>query len=78
MKYFDLGVQSTIDSYCKDIEKMLNVDTDQLLKMAFEVFDYNQDGKICEMDLFAFVKIFGDDMENDLFSKVFAHDILVI
>ena len=46
--------------------------------MAFEVFDYNQDGKICEMDLFAFVKIFGDDTENDLFSKVFAFDILTI
>lgn len=41
------------------MEDFKNLNQDLLIKYAFELFDYNQDGYICEVDVFMFCKQIG-------------------
>ena len=40
------------ESYIELIEKIINFEPDRLFKMAFDVYDFNQDKLICELDTF--------------------------
>jgi Ca2+-binding EF-hand superfamily protein len=40
------------DKYCDLTEKLINKPLDYLSRVFFHVLDFNQDGKICEWDLF--------------------------
>ena len=44
--------------------------------MAFEAYDYDDDGKIQDLDLFSTMKVFSK--EEELFSKSFTPDLLAI
>ncbi len=44
--------------------------------MAFEAYDYDDDGQIQDLDLYCFLKLFKEDEE--LFSKAFTPDIVAI
>jgi hypothetical protein len=40
------------DRYCELTERLLNQPVDYLCKLFFNTLDFNQDGKLCEWDLF--------------------------
>jgi len=44
--------------------------------MAFEAYDYDDDGQIQDLDLFSTMKVFAK--EEELFSKVFTPDFLAV
>lgn len=64
------------DSYVEMLEKMLNFDRDRLMKIAFDIYDFNQDKLICELDTFTNLKIFNDD--DDIFVQAFSYDFCLI
>lgn len=41
--------------------------------MAFTVFDFNEDGHVCQLDLFAIMKLYEND--DEVFVKGYSHDI---
>jgi hypothetical protein len=44
-----------------------------LLKMAFNIYDYDQNRLICELDLYTFLKTYEHD--DDLFIKAYSNDL---
>ena len=52
------------------IEKVLNQHQEKLLKLAFNLFDYNNDRFICSLDMYAFMKQY-DNEEYALFVETF-------
>lgn len=46
------------------------------MRMAFQVFDFNQDGYVCSYDLYTFLKTYEHD--NDLFLKAYSKDLIVL
>jgi len=72
----DLTTSVKVDEYWRVMEDLLNVNTDNLLRMAFNIYDIGQDRKVDATDLFCLVKIF--QKEDDLFFQAFSQDLLVI
>lgn len=54
------------------LESLLNFKRDRLLKMAFHVLDFNDDGAVCMLDLYSIMKLYEND--EDVFIKGYAHD----
>ncbi len=46
------------------------------MRMAFQVFDFNQDGYVCSFDLYTFLKTYEHD--NELFLKAYSKDLIVL
>jgi hypothetical protein len=42
------------------------------MRMVFSVFDFNDDGGVCQPDLFAIMKLY--ENEDDVFIKAYSHD----
>ena len=40
-------------SYCDFLEKIINNDMERMMRIAFELYDFNQDKLICELDMYA-------------------------
>ena len=72
------GFQNPVDfdSYIEMIEKLLNFDKDRLMKIAFDVYDYNQDKLICELDSYTNMKNFADD--DEVYVQAFSYDLCLI
>ena len=65
------------DSYVDLIEKLINNDeTERLMRIAFDVFDYNQDRLVCELDVFTLLKSFHDD--DEVFVEAFSYDLCIL
>ena len=47
LQFFDLSVPMDFTQYVELLEKMLNFQGDRLKRMAFTVFDFNEDKQIC-------------------------------
>jgi len=58
------------------IEKLLNTETDRLLRIAFDVYDFNQDKLICELDSYTNMQTFSDD--DEVFLAAFSYDLCII
>lgn len=76
LKYFDFRTPIDFDGFIDQIEKLLNENPEKAKKMAFEAYDYDDDGQIQDLDLFSTMKVFSQDEE--LFSKSFTPDLLAI
>jgi len=51
---FDFSAMSyDFDSFYDHIEKLLNFQPDKLKKIAFSIYDFNEDKVVCELDLYA-------------------------
>ena len=46
------------EAYVELLEKMINLENDRLMKIAFDIFDYNQDKLICELDTYSMMQLF--------------------
>lgn len=55
---------------------MLNYRKDRLMKGAFNVFDFNEDGGVSQPDMFAIMKMYEND--DEVFVKAYSHDICKI
>ena len=69
VKYFDFRVPIEFDKFVEQVEKMLN-DNENFRKMAFDVYDFDDDGYLSELDLYAAVKIY--EYEDAVFIKAFS------
>ena len=47
LTYLDLSMPLDYTGFCDMLEKLLNVVPDKLKRMAFNVFDFNEDKFIC-------------------------------
>ncbi|TNV86317.1 hypothetical protein FGO68_gene7004 [Halteria grandinella] len=65
---FKGGQYLDFDRYCELTEKLINRPVEYLNKLFFQIIDYNQDGKLCEMDLFKAIECMMSEsqMSNDL------------
>ena len=45
------------ENYCKGLEKLFNQDDEVLKRVAFDIFDLNNDKKVSENDIFELIKI---------------------
>lgn len=54
---FQNDFQNALDfeSYVNLVEKLLNSETERLMKIAFDVYDFNQDRLVCELDMYSTV-----------------------
>jgi len=69
-------VSLEFDQYCELIEKLLNLETDRLLKIAFDVYDFNLDKLVCELDAYTMLLTFRD--EEAVFLEAFSFDLCLI
>ena len=51
-KFSDLRDPQELNEYVDLIEKLLNFDSDRLMRIAFDVYDFTQDKLICELDTY--------------------------
>lgn len=51
-KFPDLSTPQDFDQYCDIIEKMLNQENDRLWRIAFNVYDYNSNKIIDDLDTY--------------------------
>lgn len=52
--YTDLkvGPQWDLDQYCSTTQRLLNKPLEFITKLFFNILDFNEDGRLCEQDLF--------------------------
>lgn len=58
------------------LEALLNLRKDRLVRMVFNVFDYNEDNGVCQPDMFAIMKLY--ENEDEVFVKAYSHDFCKI
>lgn len=76
-KFPEMRNAQDFESYIELIEKLINNDeSERLLKIAFDVFDFNQDKLICELDVYTLIKSFSDD--DDVFIDAFSYDLCLL
>jgi len=61
LKYFDFRTPIEYDSFIDQVERLLNEFPEKLKKMAFEAYDYDDDGYIKDLDLYCSIKLFKED-----------------
>lgn len=65
----------TLEYFCDVFEKFINFHQDKIRKLGFLIYDFDEDGYICELDLYSFIKTYEED-NPDFFMKVYLNDIL--
>ena len=58
VKFFDFRTAIDFDNFIDQIEVMMNQKNDNLFKMGFKIFDFDDDGVISELDLYAVLKVY--------------------
>lgn len=46
------------------------------MRMAFQIFDFNNDNYVCSFDLYTFLKTY--EFDNELFVRAFAQDLILL
>lgn len=75
-KFPELAIPLEFNQYCELFEKLLNTDNDRLMRIAFDVYDYNQDKTVCELDTYTMMQQFADD--DKVFVYALSNDLCVI
>jgi Ca2+-binding EF-hand superfamily protein len=65
----------TFDEYCTFLTELVNFQPDLLFQLAFNIYDYNGNDQICQLDIVSFFKT-QDNAEN--MDKVYMEDITLI
>ena len=73
VQFFDFSTNFDYDKFIDEIETLLNLRSEVLLKMAFSIYDFDQNKFICELDLYTLLKTYEHD--DDLFIKAYSSDI---
>lgn len=60
----------------EELEVMINFKRDLLKKIAFQIYDFDQDQHICNLDLYRILKDFKDD--DECITNAFAPDLALI
>lgn len=76
LKVFDLINPIDYGNFCQQLDNLLNKSHKSLLKMAFNVYDFNNDKYICSLDLYALMKSI--EGEDQLFDNSFSYDFCKI
>ena len=76
--YFDLPQPYEYGTWMDAIETLLNERQDILIKIAFQIYDFNSDHQICEYDLYTFLQTYKSKNDEDCFQKAFQTDIAKI
>ena len=75
-KFPEFQIPQEFEQYCDLIEKMVNQENDRLWRIAFDVYDFDQDKIICELDTYTMLQTFQDD--DEVFVAAFSNDLCVI
>ena len=67
-----MNVPLEFGGWVEVLEQQLNAKKDRLLRMAFNVFDFNEDGSVCQLDMFALMKLY--ENEDEVFVRSYGHD----
>ena len=76
VSYFDFSKSFDYESFIDEVEQLMNYRQDHLLKMAFSVYDYDQDHSICNLDLYTFLKVYEHDEQS--FLHAFSQDLTTL
>ena len=71
-----MTVPLELDEYADMIEKILNGAPERLLRMGFNVFDFNEDKFLDELDMYAIMRTYDDDEE--VFVNAFSYDLCTV
>ena len=66
------------ESYTDLIEKLMNTETERLLRIAFDIYDFNSDKLICELDTYTYVQNFSGPEMEDVFLRAFSFDLCLV
>ena len=73
----EFSIPQDFEWYCEFIEKLVNTEQrDRLMKIAFDVYDFNQDKLICELDTYTAMQTFNDD--DEVFLAAFSYDLCIL
>lgn len=59
--------------YCDMLERMLNMMPDRLKRIAYNVFDFNEDKFICQLDLYSMMKM--QEFDDPVFVAAYSYDL---
>lgn len=72
--YFEFSHAYTFDEFCNHVDSFLAQDKTSLLRFVFQAFDNNNDGSICEDDIWHVL----ENVSRDAFEKAFYPDVSLI
>lgn len=73
LEHLDLSVPLDFGQYLDMLEKLMNFGQDKLKRVAFNVYNYNGDRYVCQLDLYSIMKLYeGDDQ---VFVAAYSYDI---
>jgi hypothetical protein len=75
-QFFDFSTNYEYDSFLDEMENFMNYKKDTLKKMAFSIYDFDQDQNICSLDLYTFFKNYEHD--DDCFFKALSRDLNIM
>ena len=67
----------TFDYFCEVFERFINFNSDKVKKLTHSIYDFDNDGYVCELDLYTFIKVFEED-NSEFFMNVYMDDIIKI
>ena len=73
VQIFDFASGLDFNKYIDFIELLINFKQVTLQKLAFNIYDFDQDNFICELDLYTILKTYEHD--DDLFISAYSPDI---
>ncbi len=72
----DLSISQDFNAYCDMLERLLNITPDKLKRMTFNVYNFNEDRTICDLDLYAIMKLYEND--DEVFVEAYSYDICIL
>jgi len=73
LEHLDLSVPLDFSQYLDLLEKLMNFGQDKLKRIAFNVYNFNDDRYVCQLDLYSIMKLYeGDDQ---VFVAAYSYDI---
>lgn len=73
LQHLDFSIPLDFNAYIDLLEKLLNFIPDRLKRIAFNVLDFNDDRSICQLDLYAIMKLYEND--DQIFVNAYSYDI---
>ncbi len=73
LDHLDLSVPLDYTQYIDMLERLLNFGQEKLKRIAFNVFNFNNDRYICVFDLYSIMKLYESD--DKVFVEAYSYDI---
>jgi hypothetical protein len=72
----EMNVNLDFNQWIDLLESLINHRSDLLKWTVFNVFDFNEDRNVCQLDMFAMMKLY--ENEDEIFVKSYSHDFCKI